>query len=74
MVVLFDPFQGMGVQRNSMDTQLPGNSSRSGPKVKNEKSSAKNGASKRLRCVISGNFSRAHGGVGGHKIRFSLEV
>jgi len=44
MVVLLDPFRGMGAWRNSTETQQSGHASRSGPEVKNGKISAKDGA------------------------------
>jgi len=50
VVVLPDPFRGIGVWRNSMETQQSGHASRSGPEVKNGSSSAKDGAPDRLRC------------------------
>jgi len=50
VVVLPDPFQGMGVWRNSTETQQLGHAPRSGPVVKNGRSSAKNGVLERLRC------------------------
>jgi len=48
MVVLPDPFRGMGAWRNSTKTQQSGYASRSGPEVKNGRSSAEDGASERL--------------------------
>jgi len=50
MVVLPDPFRGMGAWRNSTETQQSGHAPRSGPEVKNGRSSAKDGAPKRLGC------------------------
>jgi len=43
MVVLPDLFWGMGVWRNSMETQKSGHTQRYGPEVKNGKSGAKEG-------------------------------
>jgi len=40
----------MGARRNSTEIQQSGHAPRSGPKVKNGRSSAKDGASERLRC------------------------
>jgi len=50
VVVLPDPFRRMRARRNSMETLQSGHASRSGPEVKNGKSSAKDGALERLRC------------------------
>jgi len=50
MVVLPDPFQGMGAWKNSTETQHLGHAPRSGPEVKNGRSSAKDGTPERLRC------------------------
>jgi len=50
VVVLPDPFRRMGVWRNSTETQQSGHAPRSGPEVKNESSSAKDGAPERLGC------------------------
>jgi len=50
VVVLSDPFQGMGAWKNSTETQQSGHVPRSGPEVKNGRSNAKDGASERLRC------------------------
>jgi len=50
VVVLSDPFRGMGVGRNSTETQQSGHNPRSGPEVKNGRSSDKDGAPERLRC------------------------
>jgi len=50
VVVLTDPFQGMGACRNSTETnELSGHAPRSGPEVKNG-STTKNGAPERLGC------------------------
>jgi len=49
VVVLFDPFRGMGAWRNSTETQQLGHVPRSGPEVKNG-SSAEDGAPERLGC------------------------
>jgi len=48
-VVLHDPFRGMRAWRNSTETQQSGHAPRSGPEVKNGRSSAKDGAPERLR-------------------------
>jgi len=48
MVVLSDPFRGMGAWRNSTETQLSGHAPRSGPEVKNGRSGAEDGAPERL--------------------------
>jgi len=50
VVVLPDPFRGMGVCRNSAEAQQSSHAPRSGPEVKNGRSSAKDGAPVRLRC------------------------
>jgi len=50
VVVLPDPFRGMGAWRNSMETQQSGHAPRSGPEVKNGRISAKDGESERLSC------------------------
>jgi len=50
VVVLPDPFREMRAWRNSTETQQSGHGPRSGPKVKNGRSSAKDGAPERLRC------------------------
>jgi len=42
----------MGAWRNSTETQQSGHAPRSGPEVKNERSSPKDGAPERLRCGI----------------------
>jgi len=49
-VVLPDLFRGMGAWRNSTETQQSGHASRSGPEIKNGRSSAENGAPERLDC------------------------
>jgi len=46
VVVLPDPFRGLGAWRNSTETKQPGHAQRSGPEVKNG-SSAKDGAPRR---------------------------
>jgi len=46
-MVLSDPFQGMGVRRNSAETQRSGNALRFGPEIKNGRSSAKVGTPER---------------------------
>jgi len=43
MMVLPDPFRGMGAWRNSTETQQSGHAPRSGPEVKNGRSSAEDG-------------------------------
>jgi len=48
VVVLPNLLRGMGVRRNSAETQHSGHDPRSGPKVKNE-SRAKNGVLERLK-------------------------
>jgi len=50
MVVLSDPFRGMVAWRNSTETQHSGHTQRSGPEIKNGRTSAKGGAPERLRC------------------------
>jgi len=50
VVVLPDPFRRMGAWRNSTETQHSGHAPRSGPEVKNGRSSAKDGTSERLGC------------------------
>jgi len=50
VVVLPDPFRGMGAWRNSTEIQQSGHAPRSGPEVKNGRSSAKDGESERLGC------------------------
>jgi len=52
VMVLPDPFRRMGAWRNSTESQQSGHgldTPRSGPEVKNEKSSAKDGAPEKLR-------------------------
>jgi len=49
-MVLPDPFRGMRSCRNSTETQQSGHAPRSGPDVKNGRSSAEDGAPERLRC------------------------
>jgi len=49
VVVLPDPFRGMGAWRNSTETQQFGHTLRSGPELKN-RSSAKDGVPERLGC------------------------
>jgi len=44
MVVLLDPFRGMGAWRNSTETHQSGHAPRSRPEVKNGRSSAKDSA------------------------------
>jgi len=50
VVVLPDPFRGMGAWRNSIETQQSGHALRSELEVKNGRSSAKDGAPERFRC------------------------
>jgi len=50
VVVLFDPFRGMGACRNSTETQRSGHFPRSEPEVKNGRSGVEDGAPKRLGC------------------------
>jgi len=50
VVVLPDPFRGMGAWSNSTETQQLGHAPRSKPEVKNGRNSAENGAPKRLGC------------------------
>jgi len=50
VVVLLDPFRGMGAWKNSMQTQQSSHAPRSGPEVKNVRSNAKDGAPERVRC------------------------
>jgi len=50
VVVLPNPFREMGAWRNSTETQQLGHAPRFGPKFKNGRSSAKDGAPERLRC------------------------
>jgi len=45
VVVLPDPFRGMGAWRNSTETQQSGHAPRSGPEVKSGRSGAEDGAS-----------------------------
>jgi len=49
MVVQPDPFRGMGARRNFAETTV-GPRLKAGPKVKNGRSSVKDGAPERLRC------------------------
>jgi len=49
VVVLPDPFRGMGARRNSAETQQSGYTQRSGPEVKNGRRT-KDSAPERLRC------------------------
>jgi len=53
VVVLTDPFRGMGAWRNSTETEQSGHATRSGPEVNDGRSNAKDGALlERLGCVI----------------------
>jgi len=49
VVNLPDPFRGMGSWRNSTETQQSGHVPKSGPEVKNGRSSAEDGAPERSR-------------------------
>jgi len=57
VVMLLDSFRGMGAWRNSTEIQQSGHDPRSGPQIKNG-SSAKDGATERLRCGIPAPMSR----------------
>jgi len=50
VVVIPDSFREMGAWRNSAETQQSGHAPRSGPEVKNGRSSAKDGSPERLGC------------------------
>jgi len=50
VVVLSDPFRGMGAWRNSTETQQLGHTPKSGPEVKNGRSGAEDGAPDGLGC------------------------
>jgi len=50
VVVLPDPFRGMGAWRNSTEIQQLGHTPRSGSEIKNGRSGAKDGAPERLEC------------------------
>jgi len=50
VVVLPDSFRGIGAWRNFTEIQQSGHAPKSGPEVKNERNSAKDGAPERLRC------------------------
>jgi len=50
VVMLSDPFRGIGAWKNSTETQQSGHAQRFGPEVKNGRSSAKDGAPERLGC------------------------
>jgi len=50
VVVLPNPFRGMGAWRNSTETQQSDHAPRSGPEVKNGRSCAKDGAPERIGC------------------------
>jgi len=50
MVVLPNPFRGIGSWRNSMETQKSGHVPWSGLEVKNGRSRAKDSTPERLRC------------------------
>jgi len=51
VVVLPDPFRGMGVWRNSTGTQQSGHAPRSEPEVKNGRSGAEDGEPEKLGYV-----------------------
>jgi len=51
VVVLSDPFRGMGAWRNSTEAQQSGHAPRFGPEVKNG-SGAKDSVPEKLRCGI----------------------
>jgi len=53
VVVLPDPFRGVGAWRNSTETQQSGHPPRSGSEVKNGRSGAEDGAPERLGCGTS---------------------
>jgi len=50
VVVLSNPFLGMGAWRNSTETQQSGHAPRSGPEVKSGRSGAEDGAPEKLGC------------------------
>jgi len=50
VVMLPDPFRRMGAWRNSTETQRSVHAPRSGPEVKNGRSSAEDGTQERLGC------------------------
>jgi len=50
VMVLPDPFRGIGAWRNSTESQQSGHASRSGLEVKNGISGAEDGAPERLGC------------------------
>jgi len=50
VVVLPNPFQGMGAWRNSTETQQSGHAPRFGPEIKNGRSGAEDVAPERLGC------------------------
>jgi len=65
----------MGPWRNSTKTQRSGHAPRSGPEVKNGRSSAKNGAPERLRCgtiqeEVSQILQRVSAGAAGRIFNF----
>ena len=49
VVILPDPFRGMGARRNSAETQQSGHNPRSGPKIKNGERGAKDRFTKGFR-------------------------
>jgi len=50
VVVLPNPFRGMGAWRNSTETQQSGHATRFRPEVKNGRSGAEDGMPERIRC------------------------
>jgi len=50
VMVLPDPFRGIGAWRNSTETQQSGHAPRSGPKVKNGRSDAEDGGTRMRGC------------------------
>jgi len=50
VVVLSDPFRGMGAWRNFTETQQSGHAPRPGPEVKTGRSGAEDGVPERLGC------------------------
>ena len=51
VVVLPDPFRGMGARRNSAETQQSGHTPRSGPYIENRERGAKDRFAKRFRST-----------------------
>jgi len=52
VVVLPNPFRGMGAQRNSAETQQLDHAPKSGPDIKIGRSTATDGAPERFRCGV----------------------